>query len=360
MDEIIFKTAAPGDYQRINDFFNKYYKTGRTLDQFKWEFVDCPGGPAIYTMATDKENRIIGIQAGIPITMITSKGQTYLTVKGEDSLLDFRECIKHRGRDIFKELYLFFIDQCKRRDAKILWGFSTMYQSFKKVGFETPFRAGQWIVTFRPVRSYFSLARLNPKNMFMDHVKIGLLAMVSFLSGFRRFLIRNSSLTCKEGVVSSVELFNQMILKDDNIGFIDETKEFLSWRTELNPFPVSYKILNYYTKENLVAQVIISENKSGMSYIEQMIMNKDLSTGQKLKIIRRTITYIKKRGASLIRFMSFNHNNYHLADNKLLEKAGFFFVNKGMDFFFMDISGQTTLFKPQDIYLSRIYTQGVS
>ena len=146
MNSVRYKVAEPNDNQSINDFYNRYYHNDRTIEQFTWEFVDCPDGPGIYIMAVDEHDNIIGIQAGIPIVMITSDGQSFLTIKSEDSLIDLEKCSKYKGKDIFKALYSFFMEKCKEREAVLIWGFTHAESALKRVGLETPFETGQQLL----------------------------------------------------------------------------------------------------------------------------------------------------------------------------------------------------------------------
>src|ERR1035437_4339397 len=94
------RLIADSEYRAVNDFFNKArnvnrpaMETVRSYDQFCWEFMNGPGGKAIYAAAWEvdkgKEPAIVGIQCMIPLKMISSDGKCFLTAKGEDSLIDF-------------------------------------------------------------------------------------------------------------------------------------------------------------------------------------------------------------------------------------------------------------------------------
>jgi hypothetical protein len=358
MNEVTYRLAEPRDYPRINEFYNRYYQIGRTVEQFVWEFVNCPAGPGIYTMAVDDSDKILGIQAGIPVTMIKSGGQSFLTVKSEDSLIDIDECSKYRRKDIFKELYYFFIDQCRQRNVRLIWGFTHALNTLKRIGFEIPFHTGQFVLVLNPLMAYKALCELNPRNASKDKIKIGLLSFISFLNGARRYFSPGSRLSFKEGTSSNVKLFYDMISPDDQVVFIKEDESYLSWRTEQNPYRISYKVYNFFDNNVMIAQVITSKIPGGSAFIEQMVFSRGVSGSEKRAILRKTILLIQKEGAHLIRFMAFGSNCFHQNDNRLLKETGFLYINRGIGFMFMNISGEDTFIRPDNIYLSRLYTQG--
>ena len=362
MNEIRFKLAEEKDIDGINVFYNNYYKIDRTKEQFRWEFEDCPEGKAIYTMALDENDNIIGIQAGIPIMMITSAGDTILTVKSEDTLIHTDIRSKYNKRDVFKEFYSFFIEQCRLLDASCIWGFTYALKSLKRVGFDIPYHSKQILLVIHPLQAYFHLARLNPKNRISDKIKIAALSLVSFFSGWKRFLIKpeKSPFRVTEGISSNIPLFREMTDTSGNLTFIEQDEKYLKWRIQSNLYPVTYHCFNFFKSDQFCGQVIISYGPDKTCYIEQMLFSKDLSSPEKQQIIKEVVKRILELKKSLIRFMAFDHNSYHQKDIKILKDLGFFLVNKGIGFVYLDISSHANQIRPENLYLSRLYTQGQS
>ena len=362
MSEIRFKVAEEKDISRINGFYNNYYKINRTNEQFRWEFEDCPAGKAIYTMALDENDNIIGIQAGIPVTLITSNNDTFLSIKSEDSLIDPDACYRYTKRDVFKELYSFFTGQCKLLDAHCIWGFTHAVKSLKRVGFDLPFHSKQLLVVIHPFKAYLHLAGLNPKNKITDKLKVAVLCLLSFFSGWKRFLIKSgkSPYRVVEGISSNIILFKEMTDTGGTLIFIEQDEKYLKWRIQSNLYPVSYRCYNFFRSDRLCGQIIISYGNDKNCYIEQMLFTRDLSSFEKRQILKEVVNRILKLKISLIRFMAFDHNSYHQSDIKILNNFGFFLVNKGIGFVYMDISSNANQIQPDDFYLSRLYTQGQS
>ena len=155
-----------------NDFFNAIYKTNRSIENFRWEFLDGPNGSAIYIIAIDANasqiNKVVGIQCAIPIELANVKGQTVLTAKSEDTLVD----PAYRGQKIFERMYDLLFEECKKAGIKYIWGFTPAKKAFERIGFEIPYQAQQGLMVLNPVGAYSYLSTLNPDNKVKDKIKI--------------------------------------------------------------------------------------------------------------------------------------------------------------------------------------------
>lgn len=145
------------EHPDVVDFFNsaknidhKEQKDFRTLERFNWEFINGPSGPAIYVVAVDTEDalhpKIVGTQCVIPLLMLSSKKEEIYTAKGEDTLIDIKSLKKYRNRDILKEMYSLIYDECIKRDIKLIWGFTNIPATFKRVGFDAPIYANNAVI----------------------------------------------------------------------------------------------------------------------------------------------------------------------------------------------------------------------
>ncbi len=82
-----YRQANESDYVNINNFHNRIYSSNRTLEQFYWEFHNCPHGKSIYIIGEDGD-KIVGTNCVIPIELIDSNKNIILTGKSEDTLVD--------------------------------------------------------------------------------------------------------------------------------------------------------------------------------------------------------------------------------------------------------------------------------
>ena len=71
-------------------------------------------------------------------------------------------------------------------------------------------------------------------------------------------------------------------------------------------------------------------------------------------------TLIKKEGVSIIRFWGFKQNEYLQQELSLLEKAGFFYAKKGIGFVWKDLDTANRNLNPNQLFVSRTFTQGDS
>ena len=361
MTEILFRLLKEDDIDAVNTFYNSYHHAGRTREKFNWEFNDSPHGKGIYILALNgNTGNIIGIQAGIPVIFIDTDGKEVMTVKSEDTLIDVDACADFRPRDVFKELYNWFFEECRRRGVSCVWGFTWVIKSLKRVGCEVPFRSGQKILVLKPMKSYSILSKLNPKNTFREKFLIVMMVCVSRIKGFqgvllmfhRKDLVMNDSMPCNTGLFREAAAGEQLF-------FIRQDERYFRWRLEQNPYALKYRVLNFMKDSRLRAQVIYSINEEGQAFIEQTLFSPELERREKKFIIRAVVSKLKEMHAAHIRFMVFDRNKINREESELLDYSGFLKVKPGMGVLYRNLDEKETV-KPEQIVFSRIYTQGHS
>lgn len=360
MTNIIYRRLQNDDIDNVNKFYNNYHGKGRTREQFIWEFFESPHGPGIYVIAIDTlKNNIIGIQAGIPIIMLTTEGKTLFTIKSEDSLIDVDACVDFPKKDIFKELYTYFISQCRQSGISIIWGFTWAINSLKRIGFQIPFNAEQSVLVYRSLKSYRFLSQLNPRNTTTKKMQIGLLVIFSKINAliheiFTHYPINYSVI---QAIRSNVNLFREICTDDNRLIFIKQDETFLSWRLNQNPYPLKYLIFNYSASDSIDAQIITSINPDGQGFIEQILMKPGLSRKAQLGILKHAVNHLHRQGVFLIRMLTFHQNKLNSGERLLLRKLGFIPIKKGMGFIYMSLDPSNN-YRPEFFLLSRLYTQG--
>ena len=360
MTNIIYRRLQNDDIDNVNKFYNNYHGKGRTKEQFIWEFLESPHGPGIYVMAIDTStNNIIGIQAGIPVIMLTIEGKSLLTIKSEDSLIDVDACVAFPKKDIFKELYTYFINQCRQSGISIIWGFTWAINSLKRIGFQIPYNAEQSILVYRSVKSYRFLSRLNPRNTMTKKMQIGLLVIVSkintlFHEIFIHYPIKYS---VTQAIRSNIDLFREICSDDNRLIFMKQDEAFLTWRLNQNPYSLKYLIFNFSVSDSIEAQIITSINPDGQGFIEQILMKPGISRKAQLGILKHVVNHLHMQGVILIRMLTFYQNKLNSRESSLLKKLGFIPIKKGMGFIYMSLD-PTNKYRPEFFLLSRLYTQG--
>ena len=361
MTEILFRLIMEDDIDAVNAFYNNYHIAGRTREKFTWEFNDCPHGKGIYILALNMDTgSIIGIQAGIPIIFINAEGKEVLTVKSEDTLIDVDACADFLPKDVFKELYGWFFEECRRRGISCVWGFTWVLKSLKRAGCEIPFRAGQKIMVLKPLASYGILAKLNAQNTFREKILIMMMVWVAWIKGRQGSLLQfqRTSLRMNELILDNTGLFREAAAKEQ-LFCIRQDEQFLRWRLEQNPYSLDFNLLNFMQDDRLMAQAIYSINPEGQAFVEQILYSTGLSRREKKNIIIEVVRKLKKMHAAHIRFMVFDRNKINREESELLDYSGFLNVKPGMGVLYKNLDEKETI-KPEQIVFSRLYTQGHS
>lgn len=341
-----------------NDFFNKSYQTNRSFEAFEWEFVKSPKGKAIYVAAFDTNKtpeEVIGIQCAIPLDFKTSDNILLRTAKSEDTLVN----PNYRGQDIFGKMYALLFEECSKCGIKYIWGFTPAYKPFQKLGFSLDFKSNQGLFVANIHGSFNFLKNLNPKNKVIDTLKILGLCIFSKLKTAVSIPIKKTNLACKEipHFTSNFLLSNQYFEhSSSNQLFLHQDEAYLKWRILENKYANNYSCFEYTLQNEICAHVIINRINS-VGYIEQLLFSNNLSNKHKLSIIKSTIEQLLKQKVSCIRFLAFDYNETNKVEYQLLKKIGFVMIKRGNWFVWKSTSNDTT-YKSQDVFISRLFTQG--
>lgn len=354
------RKLRPEELPLANDFFNRIYGSARTFDDFKWEFMDGPAGPAVYVGAIDTSVKdtlkVVGIQCAIPLWMRTPEGQEILTAKSEDTLVD----PDYRGQAIFDRMYQLLFEECRTIGIKYVWGFTPAFKPFVKVGFQLNFKSSQLLFVQRPVSAFHYLASLNPKNTAMDRFKIFGLSLLSKALTLKAALhVNRGRLTVQ--VESNSGIANEYSVAHDassnGLLRLMENKAFLHWRMVENPLTDYRRLIFRNPAAEMVADVIISHRKH-VGYIERMIFDSSLSAAEKKEVVIHSLKVLEELKLPLVRFLGFEGNEVNRSELQLLSEVGFFKVNRG-NWFVWKCLDDDFKHRPEDVFLNRLFSQGV-
>lgn len=335
-----------------NAFFNSIYKTTRSQADFDWEFINGPCGPAIYVIAIDDtvtgSLKVVGIQCAIPIKFTDASGNTVLTAKSEDTLVD----PSYRGQKIFERMYDLLFVECRNAGIKCIWGFTPAKKAFERIGFDIPFQAHQALMVFKPLKAFGYLSGLNTGNKFIDKVKIAGLTFISWIRPFRS--VRAGNVKMKRVPLASKQITLAALKQDARYYYLDMSSAYLKWRLELNPFQNAYENYHFFIDNKFVADVIIN-TRSSLGYIEQIIFDDGLDVTSRQQILSVVITTMKKNTA-LLRILCFDINKALAEQEDLFGKCGFIVLNRGAYFVWKSLSDEEI--DPRMLFLSRLFTQG--
>jgi hypothetical protein len=332
----------------------------RQKKEFEWLFLNGPVRPAIYACAINSNNGdIIGTQAGIFIPMVNSEGHKITTLKGEDTLISLDRAAAIGVRDILNMLLLSVSKKSNEHNVDLIWGFTPARSAFKRCGFII---AGEILNSFyviKPIR-FFKNRVKTIKNISYG-LKIKLLAFSIFNVIFNKFrLYRSSEFEIRK---ISIDDFNENLIKSFSprgLFNIQLNRDYLEWRTINNPSPLKYEFFEALNCEKEVeAYLIMSHDSDNIWYVEHLLFSQSLTEHVKISIIRKVYDHAKSKGAIFIKAPGFIHNTANRQDMKLLSKAGsYFFKNQSESYFvFKNISDKNI--NPEEIYLSRLHTQGI-
>lgn len=353
------------EYLLVNSVYNNAYGNIRPLDHFEWEFIKGPWGKAIYVIAVDldkKEDGIIGTQAGIPIIFTDGNGNKIMTAKSEDTFVH----PDYRGHKLFDRMYELLFAECAKVGIKYIWGFTYARKPFLKLGFQIPFETLQGVYITSPKKAYNYLSGLNKENKLSDNIKIWGLCYYNWLNVFIKSSfgkIGKNISEVKLGICKNKKsLINSVLNNSQNLWSIDQTEEYLNWRIRNNPYPNNY--LEYYVlgkdSSDCNADFLFNKRSEGFVYLEEFLFNKSETHERKLLFTKMVMQKIKsEKGLTICRFWGFDTNKISKDEISILKSVGFTFIKKGTAFVWKDISSNKNLIiEPNNIILSRLYTQG--
>lgn len=328
--------------------------TGSDIE-FEWQFFSEDYEECLYYIARD-DNELIGTLAALIIPMRTPEGDVCYTIKPEDALINVKGLLKHNRRDVFKELQNKIDEETQSKDIKFLWGFSESVDAFKRLGFESCFRSQQGIYSYKPLSIYRHFLKLKPNKRFMQKASLYMLSIASYL---KMLTFKRSSECYRCTDVELDEINEQAILSflPNSLYCLYLNKSLINWRLIRNPSKLEYGVLQFENANNeIISYLIYSRKYDDAFFIEQFLFDDKLSFQEKRKIIGVSLKYLKRKNASIVQMMGFNHNTINSEEIGLFKRSGFIFVKNGMAFI---LKSNYKEIRCEDIYLSRLNMQGI-
>lgn len=353
---LLEETDIPG----ITEFYNAVHHRGRTVDRFRWEFLNNPRMPAIYVVAKDIVNgRIVGTQSAIPIHLIDSENKVTLTAKSEDTLVDKN----YRGMDIFNRMYDLLFAECRKKGIRIIWGFTTAQKPFSKLGFSMPYAISQCTMVFDPVVSFHYLNEKNPGKGLWPATKNLALCVLSKAKSYLRHLQRHYhdfelAVLKPETPFNNEELAQHILSKHKNSFIIQQDIAYLGWRINNNPYHREFFGIALSKGGQPVANILFNHHLDGVWYLIQDIYAPDLSIGEKKWILNEAVKKLRSLNrVTLIRTWDFMHHQVNLDYIEVKKRMGFVHVKKGSLFVWKELIAGSGL-SPENFILSRIASEG--
>ena len=359
------------EYKTVVDFFNNARginhqagKRQRTHNQFCWEFMNSPDRKTIYAgawaMETGQQPVMVGIQCAILHKMISADGDCVLAAKGEDTLIEVSALLKFKKTDILKELFAVLTAECRKKGVAYLWGFNNIPASYKRLGLESPFKSFYAVLVLNPLDAYKHITSAKPEEGVFRNIKMAILAGLAYIYTLKRIVVfsKNPRYSMNSGMDDNTDLFRRAA-QPQMLFFLHQDHAYLQWRTRKNPYPVTYKSLQLLGRDDkLQAQVICSVN-SNVAFIEQTLFDKKLKKSHINFLLKTVIRSLKNENICMVRYTGFNNNILNRREMKLLQNTGFVFTGKGEWFTYKKLTDNCVI-NPENIYLSRLYKQGIN
>ncbi|OJX91930.1 MAG: hypothetical protein BGP01_06505 [Paludibacter sp. 47-17] len=327
-----------------------------SLDEFKWQFFNDNYQSSVYVIAYDAaRDELAATLSALYFPMKTPDGEVCQSIKPEDALVNIKALVRHKDHDFLKELLDLIESKSELMNIKFLWGFTYAANSFERLGFSRCFSSKQGTYVIRPVSAYKHLVSLNTSNGVKQKIQIAGLTLMSYLKSIVN--TRNyKEIICKEVELNDINEETLLGFLAPDLYSIHLNKDFLNWRIVENSSMLKYSILQFEDHSHkIIACFIYSQKEGRVFFVEQFLFHPDLSVAFKERISRRALQHLKSKGAAIVRAMGFDHNKVNKEELGILNNAGFIFINRGIPFIFKSLDNKV---KPENVYLSRLNTQG--
>ena len=362
---VIIKFLEKESISKVIHFFNsaqsdQLQTNNRSREEFDWLFINSFYKPSLYAIASDSESdEIIGTYAGIFIPMSSKNGERILTIKGEDTLLSLDKMIRLGKRDILKELLHTIVEKSRDDNTMFMWGLTPAKAAFQRCGFKIITRIrGSFYVT-KPLKFYKNRIGLFPQLTLIKKIQLFTFSWYNYFN-IKLKIIQSGEFYSKKISLDEVDEKVLLSFLPENVYATYLSKDFLRWKIEENPSPLTYGFLEFRDKRDIVvAYFIFSSNKENIFFVEQFLFARQFPDNKKVQIMKLAFNYCRLQKAIMVRALGLSHNELNIKEMKLLSKSGFHFFNNPEESYFVFQNLSDSDIKPEEIYLSRLNTQGI-
>ena len=237
MHDFQVRPYRKGDESGIISLHNYVFSQNRTIEQWRWEFIETPGGQSIIYVICYKD-KIIGHFAIMPLHM-QYKDKKILGGKAEGAAIhkDFR--FLSARKQLFKQAVDKAVQSAQDRGIGLIWGLTNSPRDFTRVGFKNigaVYSIRKELSLKLTVKSYLRgiLKRTEFEKTDKSTNKIPIRHLKSnFPPNLNN---QNGCLSVEEIPIFREEIENvhRSIVQKDCITLVRD-KEYLNWRFAQNP-----------------------------------------------------------------------------------------------------------------------------
>jgi GNAT superfamily N-acetyltransferase len=371
MTAINITVASASDGWRCNSFHNDHYGGARSLEQWRWEFVDPSENDAIPFCVATRNGTIVGTQALIPVPFIDERG-VFLTAKSEETLVS----PDMRGRDLLAALYQPLFKFAADRGYQSIWGFTPAARAFRKIGFETPGCTRQLFLSLEPAALAEAVIKSDAESRALSAGSARLVGVA--LWGWRKLCaglarVRAPRLTAPDELrtLGDAELFDASLMERFVHRYggatILRNREYMEWRVFRNPYRRAV-VLAVLHKARLAGYLAFSIGDDRTGYLVDVVVAHPLGVTRDLRtlhvLLDAGIHRLARMGAKCIRGWSVTDHRFDVLVRKVARHHGFVLIRRGHDVVF------TTNHLPhrrgtshddfRNWYVTRLFSEGTS
>ncbi|MBN2239274.1 MAG: GNAT family N-acetyltransferase [Dehalococcoidales bacterium] len=281
MSSIEFRKLEEDEVEKAVSFYNRYDATGKTVEQWLWEYKGWYPDLYEYVLAEDN-GTIVGVQGMIPINL-TVAGECRITAKSEDSLVD----PGYRGKSVFSDLYSYALEQLRKKGITYVWGFTPAAATWRDtLGFKVDQDCLVYSVRVVNIpgafREFHGLSWSTKKRLLMYAMALGSYFYSAFADMYRSFrytVSKNYSITGELKNTDDLEqLYNRIRERYPHIIHVHHDEKYLDWRINRNP-SVEYTRTYVYEGDVLRAYCYTGRNRKDpdMLILADMVAENDES-----------------------------------------------------------------------------------
>lgn len=254
---IQIKEIEDSEIEEVVSLHNLSYGDKRTPKQWMWEYKGSYPHLFVFTIIKDND-KVVGTQGMIPI-YLNIRGETHLSGKSENSLLD----AKYRGGQRFKELYEFAMSLCNARKMCCVWGFTNAVKVWRhKLGFSVDEGSMKDSVLVLKPRKVISTIRKSKQSTMRKTARSLAVIFLYPYSSTWGFIYRHLKRTPREVSIEQKlkstsdisELYKRLRAKYANLIHIEQDEKYIVWRVFNNP---NVKYITFFAyKDDLLSLLL--------------------------------------------------------------------------------------------------------
>ena len=270
-----------GDETKILRLFREVFGFERSLEHWKWEFLDSPAGRGI-TYLAKAEDRVVGQYTVVPVEMVV-RGRTVMGAQSVDTMTanDFRR------QGIFEQLAKLTLKAARELGVEIIYGFPNQNSYPGLVG-KLDFLSVAPVGKFRQRLDWKRLAvDKHPKSIVKSVAKEyfkSLRATEKSIKGLER---------CQRFTEEHDDLWKRV---SKSVGLcVAKTSSYLNWRYCKRPNS-TYRILQIRDYDLIVGVAIWNQDGINATFVDMIADSETVAKRLKYAVVREA----RKRGCKFL------------------------------------------------------------